>query len=287
MKTTNIDGTTVSYRLYGCGEPVVALHSTAGSGGQWERLGLGISRKFRLMAPDLYGHGHTGSWHGRQAFSLSREAALVRAVMEQFSQPVHLVGHSYGGAVALRLALEQPERFRSLTLIEPVSIHLLKRGDHRDRRLYAEIDDVAEEVARGVFTGHHDAAMRRFIDYWNGNGAWERMRERSRGELRGLAGTTLLEFNAISNDLTPLAAYRRIDLPTLLIRGRETRSVAARITDLLAANMRDVSLVVVEGAGHMLPLTHSELVNAAIGGHIMEYSATAQPDFGNRRANAA
>lgn len=287
METISFDGTTVSYHLYGCGEPVVALHSTAGSGRQWEGLGLGLSQKFQVMAPDFYGHGQSAPWHGRQTFSLPDEAALVRAAMARFSKPVHLVGHSYGGAVALHLVLEQPERFRSLTLIEPVSVHLLKLGEARDRRFYAEIDQVAADIARGVLTGHHDAAMRGFVDYWNGNGAWDRLRESRRGELRGLAGTTLLNFSAISNNLTPLAAYRRINLPTLLIRGRNTRSLAARITDLLAANLRDVSSVVVENAGHMLPLTHPELVYAAISGHIMEYSAVGQSGFGDQRAFAA
>lgn len=287
METISINGTTVSYRLYGSGEPVVALHSTAGSSGQWESFGLGVSRRFQVAAPDFYGHGHTAPWPGKQPFSLSGEVALARAVVEKCSQPVHLVGHSYGGAVALRLALEQPERLRSLTLIEPVSIHLLKLGTPRDRRLYAEIDQLAAEIARGVLTGHHDAAMRRFVDYWNGDGAWQRMRESRRAELCGLSGTALLNFNAISNDLTPLAAYRRIHLPTLLIRGRQTRTVTARITDLLAASLRDASSVIVENAGHMLPLTHPELVNATISGHIMEYAATEQGGFDAGRAYAA
>lgn len=50
METININGTTVSCRLYGSGESVVALHSTAGSGGQWESLGLGVPRRFQVAA---------------------------------------------------------------------------------------------------------------------------------------------------------------------------------------------------------------------------------------------
>ncbi len=96
-----------------------------------------------------------------------------------------------------------------------------------------------------------------------------------------------MQFAALANDLTPLAAYWRISLPTLFIQGRQTRSVSARITDMLASHLRGASRVVIEQAGHMLPLTHAELVNAAIGGHIMEYTGSAQGTYDSRRASAA
>ncbi|MDX1515015.1 MAG: alpha/beta hydrolase [Gammaproteobacteria bacterium] len=288
MDLLNVDGMAASVRTYGAGEPIVALHATASSGDQWQSLALAMPGGFQVLAPEFYGHGSTSPWPGQRAFTLSEDVEIASAVVRRQAWPVHLVGHSYGGAVALRVALEQPERVRSLTLIEPVAMHLLKLGDARDRRLYVEVDQLAADMAGGVLTGHYQDAMRCFIDYWNGEGAWWRSSESRRESLGRMAGSTLLHFIAVAGELTSLAAYRRIRVPTLLLRGRQTRKSTERVTELLARNIRGASSVVVEGAGHMLPLTHPELVNAAVSGHILEYSARDQrPGERPQHASAA
>jgi pimeloyl-ACP methyl ester carboxylesterase len=78
------------------------------------------------VALDLYGYGESDSWPGNGPFTLTAEAALADAVLPTGNGLIHLVGHSYGGAVALRFATQYPERLRSLVLIEPVAFHLLR-----------------------------------------------------------------------------------------------------------------------------------------------------------------
>ena len=92
--------------------------------------------------------------------------------------PIHLVGHSYGGAVALRFAMQQPERLRSLVLIEPVAFHLLRdeAPDPANRHLFGEVTELAGLVSPAPLpSGDYRCAMARFVDYWNGEGAWLRI----------------------------------------------------------------------------------------------------------------
>lgn len=155
MSRMDIDGGSVEYLENGSGQPVVLLHSTGASGAQWralvERLGAG----FHVLAPDLCGYGSTTGWSGRGAFGLAHEAALVGALLERLDEPAHLVGHSYGGAVALHIARTQGERLRSLTLFEPVAFHLLRAGDANDEAALREISEVAAVVVRSLACGDY------------------------------------------------------------------------------------------------------------------------------------
>ena len=101
--------------------------------------------------------------------------------------PIHLVGHSYGGAVALRFAMQQPERLRSLVLIEPVAFHLLRdEAPDPANRLPLQRGDggrrpCVEGRGRAATTGR---AMARFVDYWNGEGAWLRTKPELQADAR-------------------------------------------------------------------------------------------------------
>jgi pimeloyl-ACP methyl ester carboxylesterase len=75
---------------------------------------------------------------------------------------------------------------------------------------------------------------------------------------------------------TPIAALRRIDVPTLLLRGSASPLPTRRIAELLAEALPNARLRTIEGAGHMLPLTHREAVNAAIAEHLFRSPAGRQ-----------
>src|SRR5688500_438233 len=109
MPSIDICGSRVEYVEQGRGEPVVLLHSSGSSNAQWRALAEGLSARFRVIAPDFYGYGATEHWPGRGPFQLEREAEIVRAMLGRAGEPAHLVGHSYGGAVALHFARQRSD----------------------------------------------------------------------------------------------------------------------------------------------------------------------------------
>src|SRR5512138_3457520 len=102
-------------------QPVILLHCSGSSGAQWRTLASTLEARHLVAAPDLIGYGSAAPWTGRAPFSLAQEAGPILSLIGTLGEPVHLVGHSYGGAVALHIALTRPELVRSLTLIEPAA----------------------------------------------------------------------------------------------------------------------------------------------------------------------
>ena len=73
---------------------------------------------------DFHGHGEQPAWSGDAALTLADDAALARPVLAELGG-AHVIGHSYGGAVALKLAASCPEQVRSVVAYEPVLFHWL------------------------------------------------------------------------------------------------------------------------------------------------------------------
>lgn len=271
MARVDLGGARVAYAEAGDGETVLLLHATASAGDQWRSLAEALGPDRRMLAPDLYGYGESDPWPGFGPFSLAAELRLIDAILPPQSGGFHLVGHSYGGAVALRLALRQPQRLLSLVLIEPVAFHLLRDGapGPEDRRLFREARAIAAMVWKATASGDYRTAMATFIEYWNGPGAWRRLKPEVQAALSLRLPKVAQDFHAVMTDPTPLVAYRRMTVPTLLLRGSESPAPARRIAELLAERLPQARLLTIEGAGHMLPLTHKDAVNAAVAAHLV------------------
>ncbi len=268
MPTLDVDGARIALMEAGAGTPVVALHCSAGSKEQWQSLAELIGDRHRVLAPDLYGYGETDAWPGPTPMRLAHEAAIVGAVMDRCGGPVDLVGHSYGAAVALCVALAHRGRLASLTLIEPSAFALLRDGRAADLALRQEIGAVADAVTEAEAGGDGRGGMERFVDYWNGAGAWARLKPRVQSDLARRLGKVVLDFRALFADETRLAEYGGLDLPTLMLCGTQTRGPAGAVTRLLAETIPGARLETIAGAGHMSPVTHAEAVNAAIAAHL-------------------
>ena len=87
---------------------LVCLHASASSGGQWQALQRRLTGRYQVLSPDLYGSGNSPPWPAERELTLAEEVALLEPVFEAADEAVHLVGHSYGGAVAVRAALTYP-----------------------------------------------------------------------------------------------------------------------------------------------------------------------------------
>ncbi|MBT2793242.1 alpha/beta fold hydrolase [Paraburkholderia strydomiana] len=258
-----------------CSSPttVIALHCSGSGATQWRKLGEALGSHHSFVAPEHYGCDSTGPWSGERAFTLADEAARTIGIIDAACGKVHLVGHSYGGGVALRAAVERPERIASLTLYEPSAFHLLKAMGTYGVEALSEIVAISKRTADGVSCGDYRGAAASFVDYWSGRGAWEALRPSVQAALTRWAPKAPLDFRALLDERTPASAYTSLRVPALIMRGEHapvpTRAIAERLPMLLPA----ARLAIVEGAGHMGPLTHADQVNATIARHIAESEA--------------
>ena len=250
---------------------VVLLPCSASSARQWKPLVEQLVG-FHPMALDLWGHGNRVRWHGADPLRLSEEAELIRKACPD-GAPFHLVGHSYGGGVALQFALRHPERLRSLTLIEPSCFHILKGVKGSDAHLLDEIRAVAEAVNRGVICGDYGSGMQTFIDYWGGAGSWKNLPDDKKAQFAQLAVHVAHHFWSLIEEKTPLAAYAGIDVPTLILYGTRSPAPSRAITRLLAETLPRVRHRTIRDADHMSPITRPAEVNPLVLEHLLMNSA--------------
>jgi pimeloyl-ACP methyl ester carboxylesterase len=254
--------------------PVIALHCSGAGANQWRQLGEVLGPSYELMAPEHYGTERTGPWTGAHAFTLGDEAARTIELIDRSERAVHLVGHSYGGGVALHAALARPGRVASLTLYEPSAFHLLKCIGEHGAAAFAEISAVARATERGAATGDYRSAAIAFVDYWSGAGAWDALRPSVQAALIRWMPKAPLDFHALIEEPNSVGAYAELRMPVMIMRGehapRSTRVIAETLPKLLPATR----MATIDGAGHMGPLTHSDAVSSRMAAHINAVEGT-------------
>jgi pimeloyl-ACP methyl ester carboxylesterase len=238
-------------------QPVLMLHCSGSSGAQWRSLAAWLGSGYRAVAPDLDAFG-----------SLEQAAAALSSTLRALGEPAHLVGHSYGGGLALHLARTRPGLFRSLALIEPSAFQLLRCGDAIDTAALREICGVAAQARADLAGGAHLEGFGRFVDYWSGPGAWAGMPAEKRVAFSSKLGRIVLDFQALLGEPSGLEDLRGLALPTLLVQGGCTQLPSRCVCKRLRDAHPGWDFRVVRGAGHMLPVTHRDAVNELVAEHI-------------------
>ncbi|WP_089312837.1 alpha/beta fold hydrolase [Actinomadura mexicana] len=232
------------------GAPVVMLHGVTGHGARWRRTAERYLAGHSVLAPDLRGHGrstHEPPW------TVERHVADVLAMMDaEGVERADLVGHSYGGMIALHLARTAPRRVRRLLLLDP-AIGLepaTAAGEARGHLVPASFGDVAE--ARADRAAHWPASPRDAVD----EEVAEHLEHGPDGRLRWRFEPAAV-VTAYSEMARPHLAPPA-DLPTHLVIATEADFVRPEfVVDLRAA--LGPGLVISEiDAGHMLYVDRPE-----------------------------
>lgn len=255
------------YRASGEGPGVVCFHSNAATGAQWRSLTERLAPTHRVYAPDSYGAGKSPAWTADRFITLADEVDLVEPVLEEAGPGLTLVGHSYGGAIALMAALRHRDRLRALVLYEPTLFALVDAQTPPPNGADG-IKNAVHEAIGALDAGDRDAAARHFIDFWMGEGAWAATPDSRKpaiaDSLMGVRGWA----HALVEEPTPLESFRRLDIPVLYMTGAESPEPAHAVARVLAPALPHAEIVEFPGLGHMAPITHAERVNEAIAGFL-------------------
>jgi lipase len=238
----------------GDGPPALGIHCALGRGRD-----LGVMRlPLSLRALDLPGHGASALWDGVGDY----HDACTHAARGGLDCRQVVIGHSLGATIALRLALEQPERVAALVLMEPV-LFAAARGTAE----YAAHAPHDARFAACMAAGDHDSAAAGFLDLWGVGVPLAALpasdRSRIAAQMSLIAATAPALFDDAAHMLRT-DGLEGLALPVLLVRGSASPAITGAIHRALAARLPRATMVEVAGAGHMAPLTHARDVAAQI-----------------------
>lgn len=254
------------------GAPVVLLHSGVGGAGEWRQVFELWPEPHLLIAVDAFGGDHGAGSAGHR--TLDDFADQVLGVADHLGEPLHLVGFSWGGATALQVGLTRPDILASLTVIEPEAYSILTPTDQPAFAVISALRDRWRDHGRA---DRWHEAFEEFIDFYNGPGSfatWPGARrtrflaeQRRRGDLWDVLFEAPLTAPA-------LATMRP---PVCLIEGSISSVVDQTICRLIVRHLPRVDHRVIDGAGHMIPLTHAAALTRILVERVASVSGGGQP----------
>ena len=234
----------------GDGEPVVLLHGFGASSYSWRMVMPELADQYRVVAIDLYGFGWTERPEDGRPFTRDDQVDLVLGVMDaQGIDSAHIVGHSYGGAIAMALAADHPERVKSMVLVDSAAVDypMLRR------KWFAGVSFFNWIYVRGLAlrTGTAERVFERA--YYDEGLVTEELVEAYLERLR-VEGAARA-FRSLSRPLPSSqrpreVRYEDLAVPTLVLWGAQDQVVTAEVGRFHADLVPDCRFVAIEGAGH-------------------------------------
>ena len=231
----------------------ILIHSSGFPASQWKRLSPLLDGE--VIAPNLPGYAGT-PWNPSQGV-LEGDVAFVLEIARQHPG-AQLVGHSYGGLIALHAAAKAPELFDHLWLIEPIVIGLVENIASIDPAMV----DAVQTLANAVENKQYEPAIRGFFDYWGGEGAFDAMPDPIRQNILAMSERLAHEIYTTNSDQTRPEDLAYVP-PTTVLVSEGRRDFVQAIADALLASIPQADQVVIPGE-HMAPVTHAMDVAKAL-----------------------
>lgn len=232
------------------------LHCSLAHGGVYGQLGAAVGGALSLTSFDQPGHGRCEDW--REDGDLQDK--VTEMALELLTEPMDLIGHSFGGTVALRLAVERPEMVRTMTLCEPVMLAVAKADNpEAEAILTRDLGGFAKAYAEG----DRALAAQIFTGFYGDGRDWAALSEESRKAIVDRIHLIEAGRRAVHEDFYDLigsGALEAITAPTLIIDGCNGGPVMDGVCAGLAQRLQNAYRVRVSDGGHMVPLTRPNAV---------------------------
>ena len=155
----------IDYDESGSGTTVVFVPGSCSTGAGWRPIIAALGDGFRSVTTSLLGYGGTAERRSESDPSIAHEIDILEAVIRKAGTPLHLVGHSWGGIVALAFAMREPAALASLTVIEPPAGMLL--GAAGDMEHHAAFRRMVDAYFAAYAAGDAEA-IATMIDFYAG-----------------------------------------------------------------------------------------------------------------------
>ena len=251
---TTESGTPVAYWRYGKGPPLVLVHGTAADHSRWSPVLSALERYFSVYTIDRRGRGGSGD---SERYEIEREFEDVAAVVASLEVPVNLLGHSYGGLLALEAALLTPN-VRRLVLYDP-GIEA-GGGEIYPHEVIGRLDALLENGDRD---GVVEITMREVaglppetVEYMRTLPVWQARSDAAHTIPRELRAVKFYRFDP--------GRFENLRTPTLLLAGDESPAAFRKAAEAVDGTLADSRIVVMEGQGHSAMDTGTDLFTAEV-----------------------
>ena len=247
------DGTQIAYRRSGEGPPLVLVHGTAANHSRWNPVLPTLEKRFTVYAVDRRGRGSSGDGHG---YAVAREFEDVAALIDSIGEPVNLLGHSYGGLLALEATL-LTQNIRKLVLYDP--------GIEAGEKIYPH--EVIERLEALLKAGDRDGVVATTMREVAGlsSETVEYMRTLPVWQTRVAAAHTIpRELRAVKAYRFDPEQFRHLEVPTLLLSGGSSPAALRRAAEAADKALPDSRIVVMPGQGHAAMDTGTDLFTAEV-----------------------
>lgn len=261
----------IDYDEHGGGPAtLVFVPGSFSTGAAWRPVIRALAGRYRTVTTSLLGYGGTAERRDEHKLSIDTEVEVLDAVLLRAGGPVHVIGHSFGGYVALACALRSDAPPLSLTLIEPPCPAVLEIGG--EGALLAQFHAMSDPYIAAWRAGEADAA-RRVIDFYGGAGCFDAMPDRAREFARQTTAANVLDWLVAYQDRPDIAAFARLAVPTLVLCGALGHAVVRRGTELISQWLPVARHVTVAGASHFMISTHADQVARLVEAHVTAEAA--------------
>lgn len=251
----SVDGHQIDYQDTGEGPAILFVAGSFSTPAAWRTMQKHLPAGYRFVGTSLCGYGDTQDTRTLDDLDIHHQTRVVEAVAERVDAPVHLVGHSFGGTIALASALTGKVEVLSLATFEANPLALIRARGRND--LYEATRRMSEEFETAHLAGETDAAGR-IIDFWGGAQSFENLPEPVKEYCRATCGANVLDWRTAFRFQAGMNDYATLDIPCLVVRGGLANEAMVEITDALVASLANCRSAVVQGAGHFLITSHAE-----------------------------
>jgi pimeloyl-ACP methyl ester carboxylesterase len=260
----------IDYIEAGSGPCVILLHSSVAGNRQWRTTVEALQDQYHVIAINFFGYGQTSPWCGGREQTLADQGELVQPFLDQAPGDVALVGHSFGGAVAMTVALHRPDKVSRLILLEPIPFYMLDEAGRVDA--FAEVLRLRDTVKRCGGLGDWETAAACFADYWNGEGTWAALPPERQKTFASLMPPNYHEWDAVLGR-TARQDWSNIQARTLVAWTRDTKRPICEIVEVLREQVPYWQYQELRRGGHMFPLIQPDVTNRLISNFVGDRSA--------------
>ena len=255
------NGLSFAYVEEGSGPPVVLVHGSVSDYREWAHQMAPLARRYRVIAYSRRYHWPNPPPGADADASLDRQVDDLAAFIKALGiAPAHIVGHSFGGAVALNLALRHPELVRTLILIEPGVVGVLGNMPEDDP-VSKEAQAIRAAMKEAFASGDAERIVRTYAAHV-APGEFEKAGTEVRQMLLANAQAFQLDYNSRRPPFTCDDA-RRVVVPALVVFGGRSPFGLQRIAETAARCMKSAGLVKIPQATHWVQRPHARAFNDA------------------------